>query len=90
MKQPQTLLVIPDPVSLMESMRAVGYTVEAAIADIIDNSLSAGALNIGIHYDASSSPYVAILDDGYGMEASELTDAMRHGSTNPTDSLRSA
>lgn len=90
MKQPQTLLVIPDPVSLMESMRAVGYTVEAAIADIIDNSLSAGALNIGIHYDASSSPYVAILDDGYGMEASELTDAMRHGSTNPTDSRRSA
>lgn len=81
----QTLLVIPDPVSLMESMRAVGYSVESAIADIVDNSLSAGALNIEVQYDATSSPYVAILDDGQGMEASELTDAMRHGSTNPTD-----
>lgn len=90
MKDLQTLLVIPEPVSLMESMRAVGYTVEAAIADIIDNSLSAGAMNVSIHYDASSSPYVAILDDGCGMEPSELTDAMRHGSTNPTDARRSA
>ena len=36
------LEVLPDPVSLIESMRAVGYTLEAAIADLIDNSISAG------------------------------------------------
>ncbi|MEN4950804.1 ATP-binding protein [Stenotrophomonas sp. TWI819] len=86
----ETLLVVPDPVSLMESMRAVGYSVESAIADIVDNSLSADARRIDVQYDATSSPYVAVLDDGLGMEASELTDAMRHGSTNPTDARRSS
>lgn len=90
MKDFETLLVVPDPVSLMESMRAVGYSVESAIADIVDNSLSACAHRIDVQYDATSSPYVAILDDGTGMEASELTDAMRHGSTNPTDARRSS
>ena len=80
-----TLEVIPDPVSLIESMRSVGYSVEAAVADIVDNSLSAGAIAVQIQYDASDNPYVAILDDGYGMAADELTNAMRHGSSNPTD-----
>jgi hypothetical protein len=82
----ETLEVIPDPVSLMESMRAVGYSTEAAIADIIDNSLSATATTIHVKYDASGSPFVAVLDDGYGMDPDELTNAMRHGSSNPADS----
>lgn len=78
------LEVLPDPVSLIESMRAVGYTVEAAVADIVDNSISAEAKKITIEYDASDNPYVAILDNGHGMTPSELTEAMRHG-RNPTD-----
>jgi hypothetical protein len=65
-------------------MRAVGYTVEAAVADIVDNSISADAKNITIEYDASDNPYVAILDDGEGMTPAELTEAMRHG-RNPSD-----
>jgi hypothetical protein len=69
----------------MESMRAVGYSVEAAISDIIDNSLSATASQIHVKYDASGNPFVAILDNGRGMSPTELTDAMRHGSSNPTD-----
>ena len=81
----ETLEVIPDPVSLIESMRAVGYTVEAAIADLIDNSISANAGRIEVQYDATDTPYVAILDDGGGMEADKLTAAMRHGSQNPAD-----
>lgn len=81
----QTLEVIPDPVSLIESMRAVGYSLEAAIADIVDNSLSAGSHKIQIQYDATESPFVAILDDGSGMAPDELTNAMRHGSASPTD-----
>lgn len=79
----ETLEVIPDPVSLIESMRAVGYSVEAAIADIIDNSISAEARTVQIKYDGAISPFVAILDDGHGMSAAELTAAMRHGSSNP-------
>lgn len=85
MKDLETLEVVPDPASLIESMRSVGYSVESAIADIVDNSLSAGALNIQVQYDASTDPFVAILDDGIGMDAPALTNAMRHGSTNPTD-----
>lgn len=81
----ETLEVIPDPVSLIEAMRAVGYSAEAAVADIIDNSLSAEATAIHVKYDASDVPFVAILDDGRGMSPDELTSAMRHGSGNPTD-----
>jgi hypothetical protein len=80
----ELLEVLPDPVSLIESMRAVGYTVEAAVADIVDNSISAASENISIEYDASDNPYVAILDDGEGMTPAELTEAMRHG-RNPSD-----
>lgn len=81
----ETLEVIPDPVSLIESMRAVGYSVEAAIADLVDNSISAKADTIDIQYDASATPFVAILDNGNGMLPDELTNAMRHGSHNPVD-----
>ncbi len=79
------LEVIPDPVSLIESMRAVGYSAQTAIADIIDNSLSAKATQIKIEYDALREPFVSILDNGEGMYANELTNAMRHGSSNPND-----
>lgn len=85
MKTPETLEVIPDPVSLIESMRAVGYSVEAAIADLVDNSISAQASSIEIQYDASDAPFVALLDNGCGMAPDELTNAMRHGSRNPSD-----
>ncbi len=72
--------VIPDPTSLLESMRAVGYTLETAIADIIDNSITAKAKSIDVVWDPSDNPYLAILDDGVGMDAILLTNAMRHGS----------
>ena len=84
-KSLETLEVIPDPISLIESMRAVGYSVEAAIADLVDNSISARADAVEIKYDASDDPFVAILDNGWGMAPDELTNAMRHGSGNPTD-----
>lgn len=82
---PDILEVLPDPVSLIESMRAIGYTPETALADLIDNSISADASMIGIEYDAADEPFVALLDDGHGMDAAELTNAMRHGSRNPVD-----
>jgi hypothetical protein len=81
----EILEVLPDPVSLIESMRAIGYTPETALADLIDNSISARASVISIEYDAVDEPFVAILDNGHGMDAAELTNAMRHGSRNPID-----
>ena len=73
----------PHAASLLESMRSIGYTLESAIADLIDNSLSAKAKNIRIEFRAHDAPYVAIIDDGLGMSFEALIEAMRHGSTNP-------
>lgn len=74
----------------MESMRAVGYTVEAAIADLIDNSLSARASTVDVDYEPHSEPFVAVLDDGAGMTSNELEGAMRHGSRNPVEARDAA
>lgn len=66
---------------LMNSMRAMGYSFESAIADIIDNSISAGAYNVRIFFPYEPSDcYIAICDDGYGMSQEELFDAMKYGS----------
>lgn len=63
---------------LMESMRAVGYSVETAIADIIDNSISAGATSIEIDYSMDvETPFLSILDDGCGMSPEGAREAMR-------------
>jgi hypothetical protein len=81
----KSLEVPPFAPALVESMRAVGYSLESALADIIDNSVSAAARNIEIRFSPYNAPYVAVIDDGLGMTASELVEAMRHGSRNPND-----
>jgi hypothetical protein len=60
---------------LIESMRAVGYSTLTAVADIIDNSITAKArtIEILVHSDGEN-PYIAVLDDGTGMHG----DAARH------------
>jgi hypothetical protein len=50
------------------------------VADIIDNSISASAKNIFIRSVPSDNPYVAILDDGIGLDPDALQEAMRYGS----------
>jgi len=76
----------PDPASLIESMRDIGYSMETAVADLIDNSITAGASNIDIRFSWNDGdPWLAIVDDGYGMDSDELTNAMRLGSKNPLE-----
>ena len=72
----------PEAGSLMGSMRSIGYTFESAMADIIDNSISAGSHEIRLFFPSeASSCYVAVLDDGKGMDRNDLFQAMRYGST---------
>lgn len=71
--------------TLMESTRAIGYTLEAAIADIIDNSVSALASHVDIFFFPTGASYIAILDNGEGMSAVALETAMRYGSQNPNE-----
>ena len=73
----------PDAPTLMWSTRAIGYTTPAAVADLIDNSVSANASNINIQFMSGENCYVSILDDGCGMSPDNLRIAMRYGSQNP-------
>lgn len=64
-------------VDLLESMRSVGYSLEAAVADLVDNSISAGARRIEIDLEPVTASHVAILDDGAGMSPTEALAALR-------------
>jgi hypothetical protein len=76
----------PEASSMIETFRAIGYSIQAAIADIIDNSISAGAKQIWIDFDwEGSNTWLAIKDNGCGMNSEELIQAMRPGSKNPND-----
>lgn len=67
-------------------MRAVGYSLSTAVADIVDNSIAAGASSIQVLFDgATDVPYVAILDDGRGMDPASARSAMRLAGTNATE-----
>jgi hypothetical protein len=79
------LEVPPYAPAFIESMRAVGYSLESAIADLVDNSISAGAISVSIQFRSFNNPYVAIIDNGQGMTAGELTEAMRHGGRSPLE-----
>lgn len=73
----------PDP-NLLESMRSVGYSLNTAVADIIDNSIAAHTKTISIRYfDHGEDPYVAIIDDGDGMDYETAVNAMKLAGTNP-------
>jgi hypothetical protein len=74
----------PSASSLSESMRDLGYSLATAIADIIDNSITAKATDIDVFCDLTGeSPSLVILDNGQGMTEEELLLAMKHGSANP-------
>lgn len=73
----------PSPNILMNSMRSIGYSFETALADILDNSISANARNIYINSPINDNElFISILDDGDGMDDNELFNAMKYGSLN--------
>ena len=78
-----TLDLPPYAPTLIESTRAIGYSLEAAVADIIDNSIAAAAQNVDIFFFPIDGAYIAILDDGCGMNCEEINSAMQYGSKNP-------
>ena len=62
----------------LSSLRDIGYSFETALADLVDNSISANAENIKI-YALPSADKLIIFDDGNGMSESALREAMRLG-----------
>lgn len=72
--------------NLIESMRSIGYSFDTALADIVDNSISAKATKIEINSTVNNGkPYISIFDNGFGMNDDELFLAMKYGSYNPND-----
>ena len=67
--------------ALLTGFRAIGYNFSTAVADIIDNSVAVASTEIRIFSDAlAKTPYFCILDNGWGMNAAELDNAMLFGS----------
>lgn len=72
---------IPPAKSLIQGLRCIGYNFSTALADIIDNSISADAKHIQVLSNPDDEePYVVIFDDGHGMGFKELDNAMTLGS----------
>ena len=73
---------IPVAPTLMGSLRSMGYSFESAVADVIDNSISAHATFVKVLFPTNplEPTAVGILDDGEGMSGDELFEAMRYGS----------
>jgi signal transduction histidine kinase len=86
-----TIVEAPPKASiLIESMRDIGYTLETALADVIDNSIASGATIIDIHVDTISPQMrIAVIDNGCGMTKAQLLDAMRLGSRHPREARQS-
>lgn len=77
---------IPNPKSTINSYRSFGYNLSTAIADIIDNSISAQANLIEIDYSwKGKDSVISILDNGVGMNLKELVLAMTPGSKDPDE-----
>ena len=71
----------PPPAALLFAIRSIGYSFEMAVADIIDNSISAHAKEINIYSEPSSNPFFCFLANGIGMDFDELRNAMQLGSS---------
>jgi hypothetical protein len=78
-------VVDPNASSMVEALRDIGYSLESAVADVIDNSITATATRIDIRFgwEGETAPWLAIFDNGYGMTESELVEAMRPGGKDP-------
>ncbi len=82
--------VEPNTARIIEGLRDTGYSFEAAIADLVDNSIEAGAtvVNITVDLDFDKQPLVQVADNGSGMDLPALENAMRYGADQKPDQNR--
>jgi Histidine kinase-, DNA gyrase B-, and HSP90-like ATPase len=85
-KKHKTARVVPGARRLINSLRDLGYETPEAVADLIDNSIAAGAhkVDITVHFDGADS-WIRISDDGRGMDGRTITEAMRYGTEREYD-----
>lgn len=81
----KNILLNPSADLFIQSMRHMGYNLNTAVADIIDNSIAAYAKNIDIYFLQGEKPSLMIIDDGYGMTANQLHEALTFAYMSPLD-----
>lgn len=71
----------PDPVGLFDILARAGHRLPSAVADLVDNSISAGATQIDITFPNPNDGgrWMCIRDNGSGMGPEGLRNAMRVG-----------
>lgn len=79
-------VVPPRASTMLESLRGLGYSLPSALADVIDNSITAGARHVQLQFSwAGPGSTITVLDDGVGMDDAALETAMRLGGKGPLD-----
>ena len=81
----------PDAKRTAKAMSKLSYNFEKAIADLVDNSIAAGAMRIEIEIEQkpqSGKVYVHVMDDGEGMSKEQLPNAIRYGAEDHDDPSR--
>ena len=78
---------VPDPGRTIEGLRDTGYSFETAVADLVDNSIAAGAKKVSVRVEQDFRGHVqlSIADDGCGMDRDGLLLAMQYGSPKRPD-----
>ncbi|MFH8496694.1 ATP-binding protein [Streptomyces coeruleorubidus] len=77
-------IAAPEPAGMVASLSSLGYSLPAAVADLVDNSISANAQNIEVEFTwAGRDSWIAIVDDGDGMTGEELRTAMTVAARGP-------
>jgi hypothetical protein len=72
----------PEPIAHLESNRSLGYSVAEAVADLVDNSITARANEIYLFFNWNNgTPEFKLRDNGFGMNKTELINSFRLGST---------
>lgn len=89
---PAVIEAPPRAAALSESLRGMGYTLGTSVADIVDNSIAAGASRIDVRIERNvegAAERVLVIDNGRGMTREELVRAMSLGSISPNKARRS-
>lgn len=74
----------PNPEFLIKSIAEQGYSLETALADLMDNSIFAKADKIEVLIDTDKEPFTLFLaDNGTGMDKETLKVSMQFPSTTP-------
>lgn len=80
MSRRATVSVVPSAARLVTALRDVGYDFAGAVADLVDNSIAAGAtiVDVTARFDGGDS-WLRIADNGHGMDAASINEALRFG-----------